>query len=458
MIERLRGRQAVAVGIALTAIVGFRVALVRSWHQPAGDGVQYFDLAHELRSDHRFAFRPPPAPLSYTRLPGYPLFMALVSGGPGREVSFNRHLRCATLWNVAFDCLTALLLLVSARLLGLPRPWAVALFVVLWPTLWLMSCYALTESMSTLFAAVQLYLALRVASAPSPRFAHAALAGIAAGLAQLVRLDALCSAPAFVLACALAPAPPRRKLALAAAYVAVAALLFAPWPLRNVIRFGHPYFAATTLRTTEGVALRDGPVDWMRTWADSAAGDAYYELYFVYENPMQLERPGVVQPKLYDSEEEKTRLLDILAQYNREGLSEQVSDRFHQLAVERLRRHPLRTLFILPVERLLRLFAPVPEYELPMEVKWLGLPRLRRLFGVIDCTVYALALLGIAAWRRSPQARLLPLLLLPLVLRCGLYSFAIPQVTTQRYLVEAFPLLALFAAAGLVALDRRLRR
>ena len=437
--------------LVLTAIAGFRVAMVISWHQPAGDGLQYFDLAHELRTDHRFAFRPPPAPLSYSRLPGYPVFMAVVSGGPARNVSLNRHLRCATLWNVGFDGLTALLLFAVVRSLGLPRPWIIGVAVLLWPTLWLMSCYALTESISIALATVQLYCAVRMVEAPRPR--HAVAAGIAAGLAQLIRLDALCSLPLMLCACGIAPVPRRRQLLLALTYLGVAGALFAVWPIRNLIRFGHPYFAATTLRTTTGTPLRDGPIEWMRTWADSAPGDSYYELYFVYENQFQLERPGVITPKLYETEDEKKELLAVLAAYNRDGLTEQVNRRFRDLAIARFKRHPVRTLVLLPLVRLYHLFAPVPQYEMPMQIRWLGLPRLRRLFGVVDIAVYLLAIFGIAAIWRSPRARWLPMLLLPILLRCGLYAFAIPQVTTQRYLVEAFPLFALLATFGVLALS-----
>ena len=37
----------VAIGVALGAVVGLRFAVVASWHVPAGDGVQYYQLAQD---------------------------------------------------------------------------------------------------------------------------------------------------------------------------------------------------------------------------------------------------------------------------------------------------------------------------------------------------------------------------------------------------------------------------
>ena len=59
------------VAIALVIGLGFRLALVSSWHAPAGDGLHYFQLSQELRAHGRFAYGPEPRELTYTRIPGY---------------------------------------------------------------------------------------------------------------------------------------------------------------------------------------------------------------------------------------------------------------------------------------------------------------------------------------------------------------------------------------------------
>src|SRR5690242_8438813 len=128
-------RRNALIALAIVAAIAFRVAVVLTYHKPAGDGMQYFQLAQELRRANRFAFAPT-APASYARLPGYPLFLAYVAlPGPPRPLEW--HLRAATLWNVAFDLVTALLVVAIARRLGLPRPRALGVFVIFWPTLWL---------------------------------------------------------------------------------------------------------------------------------------------------------------------------------------------------------------------------------------------------------------------------------------------------------------------------------
>src|SRR5437870_2532881 len=75
----LSGRSALFIAALVVLGLGLRLAAVHSFHAPAGDGLQYYALSQELARGHRFAYAPPPAPLTYTRLPGYPLFLAYVA-------------------------------------------------------------------------------------------------------------------------------------------------------------------------------------------------------------------------------------------------------------------------------------------------------------------------------------------------------------------------------------------
>lgn len=438
----------------VAALVALRVAIVLSWHQPAGDGIQYYRLAQNLRASGRFAFAAPPAPLVYSRLPGYPLFLAYVAL-PGAPATLEHHLVAATLWNVVFDLGTALLVLATARRLGLRRAWAAGLALLAWPTLWLMSAYGLTESMATLATAAELYFAVRLMQ--RGRWGDAAAAGAIAGWAQLVRLDAVTMLPVLLWACAVAPGSRRARVGLGAVVVGVAALVFAPWPIRNYVRFGAPHPAATTWRTAVGKPLGDGPVWWARTWAASGRGDSYFELYFVYEAPIQIARPGVVPERSYDDEAERQEVVKLFTDYNAHGLTDAVDAEFRAVARARLRRHPLRTLLLLPLERIGHLFAGEPEYEMPMRIRWLGLPTLRPLFGALDLALVLAAAVGcVLGWRA--RRRLIAPLLLAIAMRLGIYAFAIPQATTERYLVEAFPLFMILAFVGFDAIAARRAR
>jgi hypothetical protein len=142
--------------------------------------------------------------------------------------------------------------------------------------------------------------------------------------------------------------------------------------------------------------------------------------------------------------------------YNAEGLSDSVDENFHELAQARFRKHPWRTLFVLPLARLYHVFASEPDYEMPMKVRWLGIPFIRPLFGVIDLVLTFLAAAGASiAWRRS---RSVFWLVVPAVLlRLGIYAFAIPHAASHRFLVEAFPLFLVLAGVAVAAAPTRRR-
>ena len=72
------------VVVILAAAAVFRVAVIRTWHAPAGDGTQYYALSQELLLHGRYAFGPPPRPLDFTRMPGYPLYLAYAAVRQGR--------------------------------------------------------------------------------------------------------------------------------------------------------------------------------------------------------------------------------------------------------------------------------------------------------------------------------------------------------------------------------------
>jgi hypothetical protein len=161
---------------------------------------------------------------------------------------------------------------------------------------------------------------------------------------------------------------------------------------------------------------------------------------------------------MYDDDQERQRVVALFQRYNRERLSPEVDAGFRRLAHERMRRAPLRTFVLRPLQRMLHMWAPVDEGELPMRVAWLGLPKLRWLFGVWNACEYALALVGVAAlWRRRQRA-LLAVLLSAVAVRSILCSYLVPLGLTERLLVEAVPILLILAIVGAVALAQAARR
>ena len=177
--------------------LAFRLAIVAHFHSSSPDGEQYHLLSQELWRNGRLAFGPPPAPLTHSRLPGYPLFLAFLVD---RELlPQSEHVVRATRANALLDLGTAVVLWLLLRDRGWPKAAWVALMMCLGcPLLFRLSCYALSESLATFLLTLELWLALRAGQRGS--LSAAALAGMAAGLAQLVRLDAVTLLPAVALA------------------------------------------------------------------------------------------------------------------------------------------------------------------------------------------------------------------------------------------------------------------
>jgi hypothetical protein len=184
------------------------------------DGWQYMSLASELATAQRFAIGRGDPP-SYTRMPGYPLFLAFAAarGEPITDVSIRR----AAVANALLDVATALL--VMLLLLELRRGWAAPVvglvLVVLCPLLLVLASHVLSESLATCLAVLALYLAVR-ATRTRPLL-HAGLCGVVTGLAQLLRADAASLAPALALLLWLAVPERRRKAALLGLWAGVGA-------------------------------------------------------------------------------------------------------------------------------------------------------------------------------------------------------------------------------------------
>jgi 4-amino-4-deoxy-L-arabinose transferase-like glycosyltransferase len=443
--------------LVVTLGLTFRLALVTTWHVPAGDGLHYYSLSQELRARGRYAFGAPPQPLTYVRMPGYPLFLAYVAVCQA-PLALELHLRRATRANVVLDVGTALLVLLMLRRLG-ARPALLGLVgVFLSPLLFLLACYGLSETLATFLSTLAMFAALRAWQ--GRLLAWAALAGVAAGLALLVRIDTVVLAPALALTLWLAPATRRLRLLALATTLLCALVVFAPWPLRNLRTFGAAHPDAVAWRRLDGKPLPNEIIDWYRTWAGSSEKESFVDLPFYFSASVNTR--FVLLPKMWDDEDEHRRVLAVFDRYNREGVSPAVVDGFAELAQAHRRRHPFRFWLGLPALRVLHLFAPVPEWELPMRVKWLGMPAARPWLGLWDLLVYAAAIVGaIALVRRGEEQRRYAWVLLSWVaMRALLYSFAIPNATTQRYLIEAYPALLMLAAGGVdhVAAWSRRRR
>ena len=141
--------------------LNLRLIIVGESQSSAGDGIQYYQLSQVLRSEHRFAYLPG-APLTFTRLPGYPLFLALLA--PAQPIDLPTHLILATRTNALLDVGSGLVVALMASRLGMGLLAQLLGFgaVILSPPLFMLSTFGLSESLVTFLLTLTVYLALRI--------------------------------------------------------------------------------------------------------------------------------------------------------------------------------------------------------------------------------------------------------------------------------------------------------
>jgi len=438
---RRRSLLILAFGVAIfSAALGFRLYTVAGWHAPAGDGLQYYALSQSLIGGHRFAFGPA-KPLQYSRLPGYPLFLAAIVHQSPMEL--HTHLWIAAQANCVLDLGSALLvfLLLRHRRFCLGAATAAFIAVVLCPMLIFLSCYGLSESLATFLTTLTLFCALR----DGRRWMLAA--GVAFGLLQLTRIDGFAVLPAIGLAIALGATRWRERLVRATIFGVAALIVFAPWPIRNYERFGALHPEGTAWMRQDGKPLPLGMMHWMRSWATGAWGQDFPLLKVANDGYLKTDRGGILLPAMYDSDAEKALVIDLFERYNRAGLTADVDADFDRLANMRRSRSWLHYYVTLPLHRLVAEWTPMPEWELPVRSYFLHLPRYRFEYNVFERVLFALAVLGAwLAWRRD--AALVVIVVAVVGARAALHALAHP-FPVERYMVESFPAMMALAGCGI---------
>jgi hypothetical protein len=124
------------------------------------------------------------------------------------------------------------------------------LMLALYPAHVYLSGVFYVDCLSTLLLLLSILLAVQAASSSRP-FALAAMAGAAIGTAALARATSLVCAPALAAALACSLAGSRRRALAAATILAVsAAIVVAPWAVRNTRYFGRPMLVSSGLWET----------------------------------------------------------------------------------------------------------------------------------------------------------------------------------------------------------------
>jgi hypothetical protein len=450
MIRRLRpARIAAFVALLAAALaVGWRAR--QRWSKEVfdggigGDALAYYAISLSLERHHTVSIDGQ-TPV-WTRLPGYPLFLALTLHDAGRPHDPNPARAMADYiaelrdWNFALDLACGAAAALIALALG-ARRWALlaALVFALQPWTALVAMHPLADPLAALFSS--LAFAALVYYVQTRALRWLALAAAGAACAQWVKLDSLALLPPLALAPLLVESGWRRRAGRAALALALWAALFSPWPIRNQVRFGEFHVWNSGIDNQGRPHDRSAEHRWMRTF--DLDEKSLRELAWAI--PGQRVSLANLPPSATDSPEERAELGAIFARYNGNGfqLDEGLRARLGDLAHRRERRHPFDCWVRLPLLRLGRLlFGPHDGFSMGT-VKLLDEESL--LFRLLGYAIVGCALATLLLLARRRRRALAATLALALASRLGmLLTLPCPE---PRYLLPIWPLLMALAAA-----------
>ncbi len=440
-----------------------RVAIVRTgWLYAGGDSYGYVSIADEWRLRRRLAFGPPPQELQWYRRPLYPWFVSAVKGAAPANVSGGAGWRRIQIGQLAIEglLLWPLLYLTARRRAG-PLAALIALaLAALFPPALLYPLAALTESIAMSLALLAVVPLVWLEASES--YAPWCIAAIGLALSALLRPDGVLWAVAILPVVMLGKTSRRMKLRGVAAYSLLFALVFLPWPLRNLAHFGKPHVSDGMIdRFGVDIPEYRGYWDWMRTWSRDEKAAAYPSSCF-YDSFCEttaglFEELSAFAAPATDADLERAKVEDILARRKRFGVSAAISADFEELAQARLRAHPWRVLVWLPLRRAMRAWWAAPDELAQHSERWpASLQRIVPHFRKFGRALYLASLAALLVLLWTPAYRFTGLVLVvPLIFRSlilGWTAFSLP-----RYVAPGYPLCYLLIGIGIAVLARRVR-
>ncbi len=384
-------------------------------------------------------------PPSLFRLPGYPLFLALL----GEKM----HLILAV--QTALDLLACMLLgwVVSRYVSERAGLWTVGLSATcLFPSIYAAS--AMTECLSTFAVAGAIWamgMLLLRGDAFELRGAWRRLLPLAgfAGLAMLLRPDGALVTMAVAAALAWYGAKRagwRRAVGISALFGCLACVPLVPWTIRNAVTF-HVFQPLAPRHVNDpGERVNLGFYRWLRTWSVEyeTTGNVYWKFG---EGEISMAN---VSPRAFDSHAERAETARLIAAYNvRKDVDPSLDDEFGALADRRIAANPLRYYVWLPVLRIVdMLMRPrVDGTYIPatlrraaenpwMAAGWIGL-------GALNLFYVGAAMAGVLR-RRVPL-----LLLLGLYVTLRFLLLGGIENPEPRYTLELYPVLLVCAGCWL---------
>lgn len=349
-----------AVAAALTGFA-LRLGFVRFFPTTGGDSPAYLELAHNVIDKHAYALMSQGQLLATdARPPGYPLFIAAVELIAGR--SDTALFVAQTLIDVATCFLIAALAGSLAPRGARRRVWLAAVWLAaLCPFVANYCAVPLTEVLAVSLSAATLLLLVRAwqREESSPGLCDRKgwlLAGVAAGLATLVRAESPLLLFSAGVAIALACARRRQWLRILRTGVWLAAgllLPLLPWGARNLVTLGRLQLLANRYAEMSGEFTSHGFYAWTNTWLVRFR-DVYLVLWKQDVDSIDM---NDLPAYAFDSPAERDRVARLLDEYNDAvTITPQIDSGFAEIARERTARHPLRTWLWIPLRRIATLW------------------------------------------------------------------------------------------------------
>jgi 4-amino-4-deoxy-L-arabinose transferase-like glycosyltransferase len=439
--------------LLLTAGLLLRIYFQRRWAFIATDSLLYQDIAHNWLYAHVYGLSTanPPRP-TLIRLPGYPAVLAALAWvfdrwfhpAIGSLRSFRPVLWLQIFVDLATCCLVAR---IARRMFGYRAGLVALALACLCPFTANYTAVPLTETLTLFFLVLAFATLTRWCERPSTQDIVVISVSLAASV--MLRPDqgllAACILPALY-ACG-ASTTLKRRLAPALLCAVLVAVPFAPWTLRN----WHVFHVIQPLSPKQAVDPGESaPLSfehWFRTWAvDFSANDDAYWNY--PEDPVVIEN---LPPRAFDTPAQRDRTIHLLQQAAAaKKLDPQIEEGLQALAEERIHAHPLRYYIALPFARLVNmLFHPRVEM-LPIDNRWWQFhphpwkATFAWLYGALNLAYFLAALAGLRGALRANRVLALSMVGY-IALRCLLLLTL--DNAEQRYTLEFFPILIVFASA-----------
>ena len=351
------------------AALAFRLIFLLKLKLLTDDSLVYGDIAKNWLLHGVYGLSSAHGPVAtYIRMPGYPLFLAMIWRITGVE-----HYTAVLIVQLAIDVVTCFLVADLARRVISERAARTAfILTALCPLFANFAAVALTETLSIFLAAWAMDAAVAALDEPS-RLGRWIECGFALAGGILLRPDGGILAAAIgiylLFRMVLAGGETRRQLLLGGVAITVIALApLIPWTIRNW-RAMHRFEPLTPMYANmPDEFVPHGFHRWVRTWIldYSSVEDVWFH---VDGSSVDVDD---VPRRAFDTPEQLQHTVDAFAAYddNDNSMNPAIDSQFAALARERIEAHPIRYYVGLPFLRAVDLWLRPRTETLPVDAHW----------------------------------------------------------------------------------------